>query len=175
MPMSRHDILLNLKRLGKKLAERNLKGELILTEDTSMCLVHSARDMTKDVDAIYEPKLVINEIVREIAEENDLPHAWLNDSVKGFVTDSIQTVGFAQFGSLKVSTVSAEYLLAMKLISARVTGQDYNDILFLIRKLGLFSMDAIQKILAKYYPASMILPKTQYVIEQILAELKAEE
>lgn len=27
-----------------------------------MCLVHSARDMTRDVDALYEPKAIINEI-----------------------------------------------------------------------------------------------------------------
>lgn len=33
-----------------------------------MCLVHSARDMTKDVDALYERKSAINEIVQEIAE-----------------------------------------------------------------------------------------------------------
>lgn len=94
-----------------------------------------------------------------------------NDSVKGFVTEQIQTIEFAQFGALKVSSVSAEYLLAMKLMLARVTGQDYNDISFLFRKLGVSSIEEAWHIVEKYYPAKMIMPKTQYVIEQILDEL----
>ncbi len=75
--MSRESIIENLKLLGEKLEERGLTGELILTGGASMCLVHSARDMTKDVDALYEPKTEINDIIREIAEENGLPLGWL--------------------------------------------------------------------------------------------------
>jgi hypothetical protein len=50
-----------------------------------MCLVHEARDMTKDIDALYEPKAIINTIAAQIAERNNLPSNWLNDSVKGYV------------------------------------------------------------------------------------------
>lgn len=59
--MSRETIMNNLKRLGENLQEQGLTGELILTGGASMCLVHSARDMTKDVDALYEPKADIND------------------------------------------------------------------------------------------------------------------
>ena len=170
--MSRERITKNLKRLGEKLEERGLTGELILAGGASMCLVHSARDMTKDVDALYEPKSDIDDIVREIAEENDLPPDWLNDSVKGFVTDKVQTMEFARFGALQVSTVTPRYLLAMKLMSARITGQDYNDIAYLFRELKITSAEDAQAIVEEYYPMNMILPKTQYVIEQVLEELQ---
>ena len=56
--LSRNIIIEALKRLGNELEKRELRGEIILTGGASMCLVHSARDMTKDVDALYEPKTI---------------------------------------------------------------------------------------------------------------------
>lgn len=94
--MRREEILNNLKLLAKKLEEWDLKGEIILTGGASMCLVHSARDIIKDVDALYEPKSEISDIVREIAEEKNLPENWLNDRVKGFVNENVQTSAFAR-------------------------------------------------------------------------------
>ena len=70
--LSRNTIIEALKKLGNELEKREFRGEIILTGGASMCLVHSARDITKDVDALE----------------------------------------FAQFGALKVTTVTAEYLLA---------------------------------------------------------------
>jgi len=85
--LTREQILNALNRLSNELAELDLSGELLLTGGASMCLVHSARDMTKDVDALYEPKTIINKLVLKIASEEGLPEDWLNDSVKGFVFD----------------------------------------------------------------------------------------
>lgn len=50
--MKKREILQNLTRLGEKLSGKNLTGDLLLTGGASMCLVHSARDATKDIDAI---------------------------------------------------------------------------------------------------------------------------
>ena len=74
-----------LKRLGEELNEIGMTGEILLTGGAAMCLVHSARDMTKDVDALYEPKGEINRIAKKIAEQEGSPEDWLNDGVKGFV------------------------------------------------------------------------------------------
>ncbi len=172
--LSKNIIIEALKKLGNELEKRELRGEIILTGGASMCLVHSARDMTKDVDALYEPKTIINEISERIAKENDLPLDWLNDGVKGFVNEKIETTEFAQFGALKVTTVTAEYLLAMKLMSARITGQDYNDIKYLINKLDIQTVLEAQNIVEKFYPTRLILPKTMYVIEQSLEEIQKE-
>lgn len=136
--MHSDELKIYLKILGTELKELNLHGEIILTGGAAMCLVHSARDMTKDIDALYEPKSVINKLVEKIALEYGLPKDWLNDSVKGFINDNIEIVGFASFDNLKVSTVTPEYLLAMKLMSSRVGGQDYSDIKFLFDKLPIF-------------------------------------
>ncbi len=170
--LSKDIIIKALKMLGEELEKQGLEGEIILTGGASMCLVHSARDMTQDIDALYEPKAVINEISEKIAKENNLPLDWLNDGVKGFISEKIETTEFAQFGALKVTTVTPEYLLAMKLMSARVTGQDYNDIKYLLNKLNIQTIQESQNIVEKYYPIKLILPKTMYIIEQSIEEIQ---
>lgn len=173
--LSRDIIIKALKKLGGELEKQGLQGEIILTGGASMCLIHSARDMTKDIDALYEPKTIINKISEKIAKEDNLPIDWLNDGVKGFVNEKIETMEFAKFRALKVASVTPEYLLAMKLMSARVTGQDYSDIKFLLNKLNIKTVQEAQNIVEKFYPIKLILPKTMYVIEQSLEEIQEEK
>lgn len=52
--LKKDELIKYLKILGGRLAKENLHGEIILTGGAVMCLVHSARDMTKDIDALYE-------------------------------------------------------------------------------------------------------------------------
>jgi hypothetical protein len=49
--------------------------------------------------------------------------------------------------SLKIQTVFAEYLLAMKLMSARYGEKDNDGILFLMRKLGISTSERAAEIL----------------------------
>jgi len=60
--MTREEILENLRQLGEELDALGMMGEILLTGGAAMCLVHDARDMTKDVDALYEPKPIINKL-----------------------------------------------------------------------------------------------------------------
>ena len=170
--MHRDELIKYLQVLGTELKKSELHGEIILTGGASMCLVHSARDMTKDIDALYEPKSEINELVEKIARKYGLPKDWLNDSVKGFINENAETMDFISFGNLKVSTVTPEYLLAMKLMSSRVEGQDYNDIKFLFRELEVQTSEQAKAIIERFFPIDRILPKTKYVIEQCIEELQ---
>jgi hypothetical protein len=169
--MNKNELIKYLEILGDDLSAMDLNGEIILTGGAVMCLVHSARDMTKDIDALYEPKSEINALVKKIARDYGLPGDWLNDSVKGFVNEKVETDAFAQFGNLKVSAVTPEYLLAMKLMSSRVEGQDYNDIKFLFSEIGIETYEQATEIIERFFPVDRVLPKTRYVIEQTLDEL----
>ena len=173
--MRRDELLKYLGILGKELEKNELQGEIILTGGAVMCLVHSARDMTKDIDALYEPKSEINTLIEKIAIEHGLPRNWLNDSVKGFVNGNVKTIDFMQLGNLKISVVTPEYLLAMKLISSRVEGQDYNDIKFLMRELNIQTIDKAEAVIETFFPLNRVLPKTKYVIEQCIEELRERE
>ncbi|GBU22017.1 hypothetical protein R80B4_01919 [Fibrobacteres bacterium R8-0-B4] len=166
--MRRDELLKYLEILGRKLEKSGLRGEIILAGGAAMCLVHSARDATKDIDALYEPKSEIHALAEKIANEHDLPQNWLNDGVKGFMGGNVETVEFMRTGGLKISAVTPEYLLAMKLMSSRVEGQDYGDIKFLLRKLNIRTYEDAVSVIKRFFPSDRILPKTGYVIEQFL-------
>ena len=168
--LTKEQILKSLGHLSDELESLGLQGEIMLTGGASMCLVHSARDMTKDIDALYEPKSVFNKLILKIASEDELPENWLNDSVKGFVTQTAPQEDFLSMRALKVTTVSTDYLLAMKLMSARYGETDYGDIKFLMGKLGINTVESLSEVVTTYYPPVRILPKTMYLIEQLVEE-----
>jgi hypothetical protein len=170
--MRRDELLKYLEILGGELEKASLHGEVIITGGAAMCLVHSARDATKDIDALYEPKNEINALVEKIANEHGLPSNWLNDSVKGFMNGNMESAEFMRTGNLKISAVTPEYLLAMKLMSSRVEGQDYGDIKFLMRELNIRTFEDAEAVIKHFFPLNRVLPKTGYVIEQFLEELK---
>jgi len=50
-----------------------------------------------------------------------------------------------------------------------------NHIKFLMRKLGLNTVEALGEIVTAYYPPELILPKTKYVIKQLVEEVALPE
>jgi len=164
-----------LKLINTELKRLGMRGEILIAGGASMCLAFSARDATKDIDAIYEPKNVINEIAARIAEKKNLPKSWLNDSVKGFMNKNAlkNKILINDFSNLMIFTVMPDYLLAMKLISSRMdTDVDKKDIIFLMKHLRIDTMEKALKILDDTFPAGLILPKTKYMIEEGLDEME---
>ena len=71
---------------------------------------------------------------------------------------------------LKITVVTPEYLLAMKLMSARYGEKDADDIRFLMNKLEIKTMDEALDILTGFYPENRILPKTMYMVQEYFAQ-----
>ena len=168
--LTKGKIMSGLRRLGEELKELGMNGEILLTGGAAMCLVHSARDMTKDVDALYEPKSEINRLVKLIAEQEGLPEDWLNDGVKGFIVANAPSEEFITLDGLKISVVTPEYLLAMKLMSVRYGEKDADDVRFLMDKLELKTADEAFDLLTRYYPENRILPKTMYIVQEYFSK-----
>ena len=173
----RETILKALARLSDLLKEAGAVGEMCLLGGTVMVVVYKARPSTKDVDAIFEPTLVIRELARRVQEEMELPENWINDAAKGFISarHEIATGDLPQFESLRVTAPVPEYLFAMKCMASRIPADlgdrgDISDIRFLIRYLGLTSLEQALAILSEYYPEERIPPRARYVLEDIFVE-----
>ena len=177
--LTREGILRALSSLSEELGKQGVTGELCLFGGTVMVLAFTARISTKDVDALFQPAPLVRDCARRIAEEQNLPADWLNDGVKGFISDRHETTAgnLPQFPHLRLTMPVPEYLLAMKCMAARLGGatgepSDLPDIVFLIRHLQLKSASAVLEIVAQYYPANRIPVKTQYLVEGLFAEGK---
>ena len=72
---------------------------------------------------------------------------------------------------------TAEYMLAMKVLAARAgIGAERGaakDIGFLIRLLGLSEAGEVTSIVNRYYDPSRVLPRSIYLVEEILEEIRS--
>lgn len=175
--LGKEEILKNLELVNEELKMMDMHGEILITGGASMCLVFSARSATKDIDAIYEPKSVINDIAVKIALQKGMPESWLNDSVKGFMNAKAyeKKMLLKSYSNLKLYSVVPEYLLAMKLMASRMDSEtDKKDIIFLMKYLDIDSSEKANQVIESAFKAEFILPKTRYVIEECLEEILEE-
>jgi hypothetical protein len=164
--VTREEIKKYLSELNEELRLMEVKGELCLYGGAVMALVYDARPDTKDVGAIFKPSSQIREAAARVAETNQLRPDWLNDAVKGFLVPHQQQI-LLDFSNLKVFVPEADYLLAMKAISARTNTLDAADVRFLIDLLKIKNAGAVLDIVEKYYPRQQIKPATQFFIEEL--------
>jgi hypothetical protein len=112
--------------------------------------------------------------VAQVAETNGLSPNWLNDGAKGFASgQSTELKEILKFSHLRVVAPTAEYILAMKCLAARVglDEHDKEDTKYLMKHLGLRSPNTVLEIVEKYYPKDRIPAKTQYFIQEVCNEL----
>lgn len=167
-----------LENLNQRLTEKGVTGELCIYGGAAMVLAFDARTSTRDIDAVFVPKSEIYDEASKIAEEMNLPISWLNDGVKGFISESeeVTTDNMPQWKNLRILRPTTRYLLAMKCMAARVaeydTVGDKNDIVHLCTGLGIDSAEQVFEILEKYYPTNRIPIKSKYFIEEVIEEIK---
>ena len=63
--MNKADLLKNLKLLDKKLQEHNIRGDIDMFGGAVMCLGLNARQTTHDIDAIFDPKGTMQQLIKE--------------------------------------------------------------------------------------------------------------
>ncbi len=167
--MEAEEIKQYLEDLNDELRNANTKGEACLYGGAVMCLVYEARPSTRDVDAIFKPISEMRRAIHRIAEKHNLRSDWLNDAVKGFVVSHSQRILF-DFSHLKIYVPEPDYLLAMKVLAARVDTTDRADVELLINALKIKSADEVFTILENYYPRQQIKPATQFFVEELFEQ-----
>ena len=134
--------------------------------------------MTTDIDALILASSAMEDAILRVEEKFDLPHGWLNADFTR--TESYTpklkeySVYYRQYANvLTLRTVSAEYLIAMKLRSGRQYKNDLSDVLGILaehEKRGtLLTMEQIKKAVADLYSDWNALPeKSQRFMEDVM-------
>lgn len=170
MALDRQDIVGLLHLLNDELVDLNVSGELYLAGGAVMCIVHESRQSTQDLDAFFRPAAEIRQAARRVAAREGITDAWLNDAVKGFLSEKGDYEPLLDLSNLLVMTASPEYLLAMKCLAMRLGAEfhDESDIRYLLRYLNIERYESAVEILARYYPIERIPQKTLYALEEML-------
>jgi len=168
--LGREELSALLKELGAQLDSEGLKAELYVVGGAAMALAYNTRRLTRDVDAVFEPKSRVYEAAARVAADKGLPHDWLNDAVKGLLPgpDPDARPVFEAPG-ISVSAASPRYLLAMKVAAARID-RDVDDILLLARLCGATTSDEVLKIVSNVWGGtSRLLPKARFLVEELFS------
>ncbi len=161
-------ILRLFSALNDELRRAGVRGEIGICGGAVMCLVFNARESTKDVDAVFVPTQEIRDASRAVADKLGVPEGWLNDAAKGYFLSQPPVHDVVELSHLRVWAPQADYMLAMKCVSARFDSHDLDDTKFLLKYLGIGSVEEASRIIEQYYPRKVIPAKTQFLLEELL-------
>lgn len=168
--LSKDDIRHLFELLDAELAASEVEGELYLVGGAVMCLALGARDATRDVDALFRPTRVVREAATRVARKAGVPETWLNDAVKGYLSPRGEFDRFLELPHLRVFVAHPRYLLAMKCAAMRLGEEfhDVDDVRYLLRHLGISTVDEALAVVRQYFDDQQLLPKTRLVLEELL-------
>jgi hypothetical protein len=172
--------LKDLAREFRKLNRTKTSAEIVLIGGAAILAGYGFRDMTYDVDALIAASSVMKDAVGRVAEKHDLPHDWLNTDFRRTVSYSDKLFEVSAYyrtfsNILTIRIVTAEYLVAMKLMSGRRYKNDISDIAGILlehqSRGTLLTKEAIDAAVTKLYGASAELPgKMKQWLDETLAK-----
>ena len=126
-----------LKELAKefrRISGKSMPAEIVLVGGAAILTNYGFRDMTTDIDAMIHAASSMKDAIYRVGDKFNLPNGWLNADFMhtGSYSPKLDeySVYYKTFyGVLSVRTVSAEYLIAMKLRSGRKYKNDLSDVI----------------------------------------------
>ena len=135
VPFTKANLEYYLKELAKEYKKRGrgIPAEMILVGGASVLINYEFRTASYDIDADYDAPSLMKEAINAVGDKFGLPNGWVNSDFKRTASYSPKLVQYSKYyktfsGVLTVRTVSAEYLVAMKLVSGRQYKKDLSDI-----------------------------------------------
>jgi hypothetical protein len=178
-----------LAELGRRALAAGRTVEIVIYGGSALLLTLNRQINTGDVDAVFEGnKDFVRKLAAEMAEEFNWDENWLNDGVKGWLSNRdadpdvkalFKTYPSEELPGLRVYTAKPEYLFAMKCRAMRVggveTNSDVDDIKLLVRAIGLKNSRDAMTLVEKFYPQNMLQPKTRLGLEEIFSNFGLDE
>lgn len=134
------DLNKELRKRLKKQVPKDFKIDLYVVGGACIVVTLHSRESTMDIDALWQKSGVVQDAINAVGDSNGLGHTWCNDNFRmtASYTDRIILCSslYKEFDRLRVYMVRPELLLAMKLVSFRVTKpQDIEDAKELVQYL----------------------------------------
>ena len=170
-----------LKELAKEFRKLNgaaMPAEIILIGGAAILANYGFREMTTDIDAVIQAASSMKDAINHVGDRYGLPNGWMSADFMytGSYSPKLSEVSvcYRTFSHvLQIRTVSAEYLIAMKLRSGRKYKNDLSDVVGILaeheKKNAPISMDSIDKAVRKLYGSWDEVPAdSKAFIEEIM-------
>lgn len=168
--LTKEEILRLFALLNAELARADTHAEVYLVGGAVMCLTLDARASTRDVDAWFKPAKVVREAAARVAHTAGVPHTWLNDAVKAWLSPRGSFDRYVEHSHLQVYVAQPTYLLAMKCVALRLGEEfhDLDDVSYLLRYLNITRADDALAVVLQYFDESQVPVKTRLALEELL-------
>ena len=160
-----------LKELAKEFKKRSgskMPAEIILIGGASVLLNYGFREMTYDMDAIIYSSGAMRDAITAVGDRLGLPYGWLNTD---FMKTASYTPKLARYSKyyktfsniLQIRTISAEYLVAMKLMAGRQYKNDLSDVVGILieqeERGATLLFESIKKAIEDLYDSYDAIPE----------------
>lgn len=180
--LDRGTLVSALEELGKLALAEGIDLDVCIYGGSAMLLAYESRNATKDVDAILNPGELGRKLVVQVAKNLSLHDDWLNSDVAQFLGPNPKAGRRKlelSISGLNVHVATANYMLAMKALSCRdpLPGYrgDHEDLVFLIRKIGIQTVEEIQGRIDAFFPDEVIPEVKRVTLEHLIEEAARNE
>lgn len=158
-----------LAKQYRKLNGKGMEAEIILVGGAAILANYGFRDMTTDVDALIRASSSMKDAINYVGDKYGLPNGWLNADFSRTASYSQKLVQHSRYyrtfsNVLHVRAVSAEYLVAMKLMSGRQYKHDLSDVIGILvehqENGNTISLGAVEQAVVALYGEWERLPAT---------------
>jgi hypothetical protein len=185
---TQENIDIYLKELAKeykKISGKTISAELVIVGGASALINYGFRDKTYDIDAIITASSAMKDAINHVGDKYNLENGWLNSDFINTKSYSQKLLQFSQHyktfsNLLEIRTVSAEYLIATKLMSGREYKNDLSDIIGILlehkNKNSPISYEQISRAVEDLYGSWDNIPENSKIfIKETLSENNFEE
>ena len=179
------DFLKELAKEYRKQVGKGMPAELILIGGASVLINYGFRNMTTDIDALIHASSAMKDAIHLVGDRFSLPNDWLNSDFRQTDSYSPKLAEFSVYyktwsNILTVRTISAEYLVAMKLRSGRQYKSDLSDVIGILaehEKKGVpLRIEQIEKAVSDLYGSWDQLPEaSQAFIQNVFQDGRFEQ
>ena len=161
-----------LKELAKEFRKMNgnrVPAEIILIGGASILINYGFREMTYDMDAIIHSSGAMKDAINIVGDRLGLPVGWLNTDFLNTDSYTPRLIEYSKYyktfsNILQIRTVSAEYLVAMKLMAGRQYKNDLSDIVGVLMEQeergDALTLERIKKAVVDLYDSYERIPQT---------------
>lgn len=164
----------------RKLVGKGMPAEMVIIGGASVLLNYGFRNITTDIDALILAASGMRDAINHVRDQYDLPDGWLNSDFTNTDSYTPKLLEYSKYyrtysNTVSIRTISAEYLIAMKLRSGRLYKNDLSDVLGILadheKRNCPITEERIQTAVCDLYGTMDALPESSIIfLENIMKD-----